>query len=155
MFFFIKKSKVFFFERVLDIVNTHALPTMVVLYISSTAHLRSRYQPPSSSLMPLPTGIMTNAHVVADQSLVMVRKHGSAVKYIAEVEHVGHDCDLAILNVEDESFWEGKCAPCPLHDVFHMRARLCLCLYLCQCLSLSSSLALSISLYASTFALDG
>jgi len=50
--------------------------------------------------------IMTNAHVVADQSLVMVRKHGSAVKYIAEVEHVGHDCDLAILNVEDESFWE-------------------------------------------------
>ena len=33
---------------------------------------------------------MTNAHVVADQSLVMVRKHGSAVKYIAEVEHVGH-----------------------------------------------------------------
>jgi hypothetical protein len=37
---------------------------------------------------------MTNAHVVADQSLVMVRKHGSAIKFIAEVEHVGHDCDL-------------------------------------------------------------
>ena len=102
-------------------------------------------------LVMKPTGIMTNAHVVADQSLVMVRKHGSAVKYIAEVEHVGHDCDLAILNVEDESFWEGKCAPFPLHDVFHMCARLCLCLYLRQCLSLSSSLYFP----ASTFALDG
>ena len=38
--------------------------------------------------------ILTNAHVVADQSLVMVRKHGDPNKYIAEVAHVAHDGDL-------------------------------------------------------------
>ena len=35
--------------------------------------------------------ILTNAHVVADQTLVTVRKHGSPTKYVARVQHVGHD----------------------------------------------------------------
>ena len=51
--------------------------------------------------------ILTNAHVVADQKYVMVRKRGSPNKYHATVEHVGHDCDLAVLRVVNESFWEG------------------------------------------------
>jgi len=50
--------------------------------------------------------ILTNAHVVADQSLVMVRKHGDPNKYLAEVAHVAHDGDLAILHVQDKLFWE-------------------------------------------------
>eukprot|EP00041_Stephanoeca_diplocostata_P013449 m.235540 g.235540 ORF g.235540 m.235540 type:complete len:615 (+) comp19341_c0_seq5:182-2026(+) len=49
--------------------------------------------------------ILTNAHCVADQTHVMVRGHGSPVRYIAEVEVVGHDCDLALLKVEDAAFW--------------------------------------------------
>ncbi|KAJ7553535.1 hypothetical protein O6H91_06G102300 [Diphasiastrum complanatum] len=51
--------------------------------------------------------ILTNAHVVADQTFVLVRKHGSAAKYRAEVEAVGHECDLALLRVKNEEFWEG------------------------------------------------
>lgn len=51
--------------------------------------------------------IVTNAHVVADQTFVLVRKHGSPIKYRADVEAVGHECDLALLRVHDEEFWKG------------------------------------------------
>lgn len=51
--------------------------------------------------------ILTNAHVVADHTFVLVRKHGSPAKHRAHVQAVGHECDLAILVVEDEEFWEG------------------------------------------------
>eukprot|EP00276_Gloeochaete_wittrockiana_P001837 CAMPEP_0184671688 /NCGR_PEP_ID=MMETSP0308-20130426/85649_1 /TAXON_ID=38269 /ORGANISM="Gloeochaete witrockiana, Strain SAG 46.84" /LENGTH=606 /DNA_ID=CAMNT_0027118861 /DNA_START=212 /DNA_END=2032 /DNA_ORIENTATION=- len=50
--------------------------------------------------------ILTNAHSVANQTSVMVRKHGSADKYVAKVLAVGHECDLAMLTVEDPLFWE-------------------------------------------------
>lgn len=50
--------------------------------------------------------ILTNAHVVADHTFVLVRKHGSPTKYRAEVQAVGHECDLAILVVENEEFWQ-------------------------------------------------
>lgn len=50
---------------------------------------------------------MTNAHVVADRTFVLVRKHGCPTKYRAEVQAVGHDCDLAILTVQNEDFWDG------------------------------------------------
>lgn len=51
--------------------------------------------------------ILTNAHVVADHTFVLVRKHGSPTKHKAEVLAVGHECDLAILVVESEEFWQG------------------------------------------------
>ncbi|KAJ7973654.1 Protease Do-like [Quillaja saponaria] len=51
--------------------------------------------------------ILTNAHVVADHTFVLVRKHGSPTKYRAEIKAVGHECDLAILIVENEEFWKG------------------------------------------------
>ncbi|MBU0650598.1 S1C family serine protease, partial [bacterium] len=51
--------------------------------------------------------ILTNAHVVADQTFIQVRKSGDANKYIAKVEMVAHECDLAILMVEDEKFFDG------------------------------------------------
>ncbi|KAJ6848418.1 protease Do-like 10, mitochondrial [Iris pallida] len=51
--------------------------------------------------------IVTNAHVVADNTFVLVRKHGSPTKYRAEVQAIGHECDLALLTIENEEFWEG------------------------------------------------
>jgi hypothetical protein len=50
---------------------------------------------------------VTNAHVVADHTFVLVRKHGSPAKYRAEVQAVGHECDLALLTVDSEEFWDG------------------------------------------------
>ena len=51
--------------------------------------------------------ILTNAHVVADAVGVEVKRAGSGEQYEAEVSFVGHDCDLALLTVSDERFFEG------------------------------------------------
>lgn len=51
--------------------------------------------------------ILTNAHVVADQIFIQVRRSGEAKKYLAEVEIVAHECDLAIVKVNDGSFFSG------------------------------------------------
>ncbi|CAI5986124.1 unnamed protein product [Closterium sp. NIES-64] len=45
--------------------------------------------------------ILTSAHVVADHTFVLVRRHGSPKKFLATVEAVAHDCDLALLSVKD------------------------------------------------------
>lgn len=51
--------------------------------------------------------ILTNAHVVSDRTFVAVRRNGDAEKREARVVHISHDADLALLAVDDESFWEG------------------------------------------------
>jgi len=50
--------------------------------------------------------ILTNAHVVSNGRRVLVTIHGSPVKYPAKVEYIAHDCDLALLSVEDFSDFE-------------------------------------------------
>ena len=51
--------------------------------------------------------IITNAHVVNDHTFIQVRKESSPKKYTARVVALGHDCDLAILTVDDPEFFEG------------------------------------------------
>ena len=51
--------------------------------------------------------IMTNAHVVRDARQILVKRHHVANPFIAQVEAVADDCDLAILKVEDPAFHEG------------------------------------------------
>jgi len=51
--------------------------------------------------------IMTNAHVVSNATFITVLKEGDPNPWEARVLHIAHDCDLAILQVYDESFFEG------------------------------------------------
>ena len=51
--------------------------------------------------------IMTNAHVVSNATFITVVKEGDPTPWEARVLHVAHDCDLAILVVYDERFFEG------------------------------------------------
>ena len=51
--------------------------------------------------------ILTNAHIVANQTFLMVRKPGLQKKYIAKLEVIGNECDMAILKVEDPDFFKG------------------------------------------------
>ena len=44
---------------------------------------------------------LTNAHVVSNASRLLITVHGSPRKYPARVQHIAHDCDLALLEVED------------------------------------------------------
>jgi S1-C subfamily serine protease len=49
--------------------------------------------------------ILTNAHLVSNSTFIQVMKNGDSKKYSATVLAVSHDADLALLGVDDESFW--------------------------------------------------
>ena len=48
--------------------------------------------------------ILTNAHVVANQTFIEVKRHGDTIRYEAKVEFISHQADLALLSVNDKSF---------------------------------------------------
>ena len=50
--------------------------------------------------------ILTNAHVVANETFVEVKKYGDTKRYQAKVLYVSHDIDLALLEVEDKEFFK-------------------------------------------------
>ena len=50
--------------------------------------------------------ILTNAHVVSNGRRVLITVFGSPKKYPAKVEFIAHDCDLALLSVEDFTDFE-------------------------------------------------
>jgi S1-C subfamily serine protease len=82
-----------------------------------TVHNRADHWNPWSMRGPQPsTGsgcvikgrkLLTNAHVVSDQTFVQVRRNGEAKRWEAKVLEVSHDADLALLTVEDPAFFEG------------------------------------------------
>ena len=51
--------------------------------------------------------IMTNAHVVSWAKEILVRRHRDPNPYRARVAYIGHDCDLAVLAVDDPAFFAG------------------------------------------------
>jgi len=51
--------------------------------------------------------VMTNAHVVSNSRFLSVSKEDDPKQYIAKVEFVGHDCDLAVLKIEEGDFFKG------------------------------------------------
>ena len=60
-----------------------------------------------SGFMIGPNQFMTNAHVVSNANRVLITRRGSAQKHPARVVHIAHDCDLALLEVEDEAPFAG------------------------------------------------
>ena len=51
--------------------------------------------------------VVTNAHSVESAIMVQVRLQGQSEKVAARVLVTAHDCDLALLAVDDASFWVG------------------------------------------------
>ena len=45
--------------------------------------------------------ILTNAHVVSNARRILITVYGSPKKYPAKVEFIAHDCDLALLSIDD------------------------------------------------------
>ena len=66
--------------------------------------------------------VMTNAHVVSDARQILVRRNGDSTPYVAQVAHVAHDSDLALLRVEDGAFDAGVRA-LSLGDLPNLRTR--------------------------------
>ena len=49
--------------------------------------------------------ILTNAHVISNATFIEVQKHGDPARFTASVVAVSHDADLALLQVEDDKFF--------------------------------------------------
>lgn len=68
-------------------------------------------QPPESStgsgVVIAPGRVLTGAHVVADATFLQVQKVSDPNKFVARVEAICHDADLALLAVDDRAFMKG------------------------------------------------
>lgn len=51
--------------------------------------------------------MLTNAHSVEHYTQVKLKKRGSDTKYVATVLAIGTECDIAMLTVDNDEFWEG------------------------------------------------
>lgn len=51
--------------------------------------------------------ILTSAHVVSGARFLEVQKENDPKKYIASVKYISHQADLAIVEVEDQTFFKG------------------------------------------------
>ncbi|KAL3529564.1 hypothetical protein ACH5RR_008886 [Cinchona calisaya] len=68
---------------------------------------KRQYSSSSSGFVINGRRILTNAHSVEHYTQVKLKKRGSDTKYLATVLAIGTECDIAMLTVEDDEFWEG------------------------------------------------
>ena len=60
-----------------------------------------------------PNQILTNAHVISNARRILVTQRNSARKLPATVRYVAHDCDLALISLDDPTPLEGL-SPLPI-----------------------------------------
>ncbi|KAJ8772944.1 hypothetical protein K2173_028121 [Erythroxylum novogranatense] len=68
---------------------------------------KRQYSSSSSGFVIGGKRVLTNAHSVEHFTQVKVKKRGSDTKYLATVLAIGTECDIAMLTVNDDEFWEG------------------------------------------------
>jgi S1-C subfamily serine protease len=93
-------------DSVVRIYCTHTVPNFAMPW------QRQQQESSTSSGFAISNGkdgfyILTNAHAIEYGSLVQVKRREAEDKFTAKVVAVGHECDLAILMVDDSAFWEG------------------------------------------------
>jgi len=102
-----------FFSMINTIVYANAINKSIVKIY--TVSKTPNYQEPWNSVVHRSSGsgsiisgnrILTNAHVVANQTFLEVKKYGDTKRYQARVLQVSHDTDLALLEVEDKDFFK-------------------------------------------------
>ncbi|XP_021891895.1 protease Do-like 9 [Carica papaya] len=68
---------------------------------------KRQYSSSSSGFVIGGRRVLTNAHSVEHYTQVKLKKRGSDTKYLATVLAIGTECDIALLTVDDDEFWEG------------------------------------------------
>ncbi|XP_044481220.1 protease Do-like 9, partial [Mangifera indica] len=68
---------------------------------------KRQYSSSSSGFVISGRRVLTNAHSVEHYTQVKLKKRGSDTKYLATVLAIGTECDIAMLTVNDDEFWEG------------------------------------------------
>ncbi|HUB67145.1 MAG TPA: trypsin-like peptidase domain-containing protein [Candidatus Methylacidiphilales bacterium] len=89
-------------KSVVQIFNAYQEPNWATPWIPTSPHYAS-----GTGFLIDGNRIMTNAHVVAWNKRLVVRRYHDPKPYFAHVEFVGQDVDLAVLKVDDTSFYEG------------------------------------------------
>lgn len=67
---------------------------------------KRQYSSSSSGFIIGGRRVLTNAHSVEHHTQVKLKKRGSDTKYLATVLAIGTECDIALLTVSDDEFWE-------------------------------------------------
>ncbi|KAH0707704.1 protease Do-like 9 [Solanum tuberosum] len=68
---------------------------------------KRQYSSSSSGFVIKGRRVLTNAHSVEHYTQVKLKKRGSDTKFVATVLAIGTECDIALLTVDDDEFWEG------------------------------------------------
>ncbi|CAJ1970002.1 unnamed protein product [Cylindrotheca closterium] len=85
------------FDSIIKVYATHKEPDLIMPWQSKHPVTST-----SSGFVIEGNRIMTNAHSVEYATMVQVQKRGDPTKYLAVVEEIANECDLAILNVLEE-----------------------------------------------------
>lgn len=73
---------------------------------------------------------------VSNATAVYVRRPGNAKKFKAEVVCEGKMCDLALLTVRDDAFWDPDMRGLTFVDVPELQVCVCVCFCACVCVCL-------------------
>lgn len=91
-------------DAVLKVWSVHSTPNF------SQPWQRRRQERSTGSAFSVDTTrrmVLTNAHCVEWHAQVKLQRRGSDTKYLARVVSVGWECDVAMLTVADDEFWDG------------------------------------------------
>ncbi|KAG4137355.1 hypothetical protein ERO13_D07G066801v2 [Gossypium hirsutum] len=93
-------------ELAVDPIGARVVPAMDAPNFSLPWQRKRQYSSSSSGFVISGRRVLTNAHSVEHYTQVKVKKRGSDTKYLATVLSIGTECDIAMLTVNDDEFWE-------------------------------------------------
>lgn len=79
--------------------------------------MKRPYNSKSSGFIIKGRRLLTNAHSVHFHSQIRVQGRCSSKKFLARALAINRECDLALLTVDDDEFWEGVASPVEFGDL--------------------------------------
>eukprot|EP00899_Mesostigma_viride_P028424 jgi/Mesvir1/8767/Mv02684-RA.2 len=89
-------------EAVVKVFCTHTEPNYSLPW-----QMKRQFGSSSSGFIIPGRRVLTNAHSVEHHTQVKLKRRGTDTKYVARVLAIGTECDIALLTVDDDNFWEG------------------------------------------------
>ncbi|KMT10529.1 hypothetical protein BVRB_5g116530 [Beta vulgaris subsp. vulgaris] len=88
-------------DSVVKVFCVHTMPNFFLPWQRKRQHSSS-----STGFVIAGRRILTNAKSVEYHTQIMLKKRGSDTKYLATVLVIGTECNIALLTVNDDEFWE-------------------------------------------------
>ncbi|KAH7302053.1 hypothetical protein KP509_23G054200 [Ceratopteris richardii] len=91
-----------FMDAVVKVFCVHTEPNFSLPW-----QMKRQFSSNSSGFIISGKRVLTNAHSVEHHTQVKVKRRGSDTKFLATVLAIGTECDIALLTVNNDEFWEG------------------------------------------------